>query len=215
MRGGDDPSRFLSAAGKENSLMNFGDILVYLADIVLLYILFRFLRHSRAIHIRTSIGPQWMIPVIFWAVAALCFFNYTGVFRWIQTIVFLLAGGLYMRIDSGLSPRGIVMFGRLHPYEKTFPIRIDDRHHCVYFTMGKAKVPVYFLPEEMTEVRAYLTKHARAAKRAKDRADAERAEARRNTKEKFLSAGSDLLAKGKQALRPRTEMKDETSGNEE
>ena len=195
--------------------MNIGDLLFYAADIALLYVLYRFYRHSRAIRIRTSIGPQWMIPVLFWAVAALAFFNYSGVFRWVQTVVLTVAGAIYWKIDSGLSPRGVVMFGRLYPYEKTLPIRIDKKQHCVVFTIGRAKIPVYFLPEEMPRVKNYVVKHARAAKRAKDKADAEKAEGLRNAVETIENTSVLLVTRGREALGLKAKKTEETDREEE
>jgi hypothetical protein len=58
------------------------------------------------------------------------------------------------------------MIGRLYPYEKTKPIVIDDEQHCVNFTIRRAPTPVYFLPEQMKEVRSYLSKHAGVAKKS-------------------------------------------------
>lgn len=145
--------------------MNIGDLIFYVLDAVILFLLYRMHQNSKTIKIETSLGPRWVIPAMFWAIAALGFFNYTGVFRWIQTIVLIVMGGIYWTMNSGLAPKGVVMIGRLYPYEKCMPIKVDDETHCVNFTIRRAPTPVYFLPEQMKEVHSYLAKHAGIAKK--------------------------------------------------
>ena len=144
--------------------MNWGDIIFYVLDTAILVMLVRMRGNSRKIHIQTTLGPRWVIPALFWAIAALGFFNYKGVFRWIQTIALIAMGGIYWTMESGLAPKGVVMIGRLYPYDKCKPITVDDKNHCVNFTIRRAPTPVYFLPEQMKEVRNYLSKHAGIAK---------------------------------------------------
>ncbi len=146
--------------------MTVGDLIFYVLDIVILAMLYQMYKNSREIEIKTSLGPRWVIPALFWAIAALGFFNYTGSFRWIQTITLIGMGAIYWMMDSGLSKKGIVVIGRLYTYEKVKPITIDDEHHCVNFTIRRAPTPVYFVPEQMKEVRNYLSKYAGTAKRA-------------------------------------------------
>jgi len=145
--------------------MTVGDLIFYVLDILILVLLVRMYRNSKTIEIKTSLGPRWVIPAVFWAIALLGLFNYTGAFRWIQTILLAIMGGLYWMMDSGLSRKGMVMIGRLYPYEKIKPITIDDEDHCVNFTIRRASTPIYFMPEQMKEVRSYLSKYAGLPKR--------------------------------------------------
>ncbi len=146
--------------------MTVGDIIFYVLDAVILYMLYRMYNNSKEIEVKTVIGPRWVIPAMFWAIALLGFFNYSGVFRWIQTILLVVMGGIYWKMESGLSPKGVVMIGRLYTYEKTKPITVDDENHCVNFTIRRAPTPMYFPPDKMKEVRSYLSKHAGIAKKA-------------------------------------------------
>ena len=146
--------------------MTVGDLIFYILDAVILYMLYRMYQQSKTIEVKTTLGPRWVIPALFWAIALLGLFNYSGAFRWIQTILLAAMGGIYWKMDSGLSPKGIVMIGRLYPYEKTKPITVDDEQHCVNFTIRRAPTPVYFKPEQMKEVRSYLSKYAGTAKKA-------------------------------------------------
>ena len=146
--------------------MNWGDIIFYVLDAVIMYMLIRMYRVSKTIEIKTSLGPRWVIPAVFWSIALLGLFNYRGVFRVIQTIMLVLMGAIYWTFDSGLCPQGVVMIGRLYPYEKAKPITVDDESHCVNFTIRKAPTPVFFPPEQMKDVHNYLAKHAGVAKKA-------------------------------------------------
>ena len=102
--------------------MTVGDLIFYVFDAAILYMLYRMYNASKTIEVKTTLGPRWVIPALFWAIALLGLFNYSGAFRWIQTILLAVMGGIYWQMDSGLSPKGIVMIGRLYPYEKTKPI---------------------------------------------------------------------------------------------
>lgn len=148
--------------------MSVGDLIFYLLDAVILYMLYRMRENSRRIQIRTSLGPRWVIPGMFWAVAALGFFNYTGSFRWIQTIMLGAMGVIFWQMDSGLSPKGVVMMGRLYPWEKCMPITVEEDTHCINITLRRLATPIFFLPEQMKDVRAYIAKHStRRANRSK------------------------------------------------
>ena len=146
--------------------MTVGDLIFYILDGVILFMLYRMYNNSKEIEVKTVLGPRWVIPALFWAIALLGLFNYKGAFRWIQTILLAVMGGIYWMMESGLSPKGVVMIGRLYPYEKTKPIVIDDEQHCVNFTIRRAPTPVYFHPDQMKEVRSYLSKHAGTAKKS-------------------------------------------------
>lgn len=141
--------------------MTVGDAIFYVLDAVILYMLYRMHQSSKTIEIKTTLGPRWVIPAMFWAVALLGAFNYQEpVFRIIQTAALIVMGAIYWTFDSGLSKKGVVMIGRLYPYEKAQPIMIDEENHCVNFTIRRAPTPVFFLPEQMAEVRNYLSKYA-------------------------------------------------------
>ena len=183
--------------------MNWGDIIFYVLDAVIMYMLIRMYRVSKTIEIKTSLGPRWVIPAIFWSIALLGLFNYRGVFRVIQTIMLVLMGAIYWTFDSGLCPQGVVMIGRLYPYEKTKPITVDDESHCVNFTIRKAPTPVFFPPEQMKEVHNYLAKHAGVAKKtvrtkAKTSAESEKTKAVK-TAEKPKKAAADTAKKKESA----------------
>lgn len=146
--------------------MTVGDLIFYVLDAVILYMLYRMHQASKTIEIKTSVGPRWVIPAMFWAIALLGLFNYRGAFRIIQTIALAVMGGIYWTFDSGLSKKGLVMIGRLYPYEKTKPITVDEANHCVNFTIRKAPTAIFFLPEQMRDVHNYLSRHAGIAKRS-------------------------------------------------
>ena len=156
--------------------MTVGDLIFYVFDAAILYMLYRMYNASKTIEVKTTLGPRWVIPALFWAIALLGLFNYFGAFRWIQTILLAVMGGIYWQMDSGLSPKGIVMIGRLYPYEKTKPITIDDEQHCVNFTIRRVPTAIFFLPEQMKDVHNYLSRHAGVPKRnVRTKAGAEKA----------------------------------------
>ena len=89
--------------------MTVGDLIFYLLDAVILYMLYRMYNSSKEIQVKTVLGPRGVIPALFWSIALLAFVNYNGSFRWIQIILLAVMGGIYLKIDSGRSTKGVVM----------------------------------------------------------------------------------------------------------
>ena len=61
--------------------MDYYDLVFYILDLMILIMEIRMIRVSQKVEIRTNAGPRWLIPVLFWAVAAVGMFNYSGIFR--------------------------------------------------------------------------------------------------------------------------------------
>lgn len=144
--------------------MDMMDLSFYILDAVILVMLIRMKKASDAIEIRTDVGARWVIPAMFWGIALIGVFRYTGIFRAVQTAVLVGFGGLYWTFNSGLSKDGIVMIGRLYPYTKLKKIQVDDADHCVNFSKNGAMAPIPFKEEQMRDVRNYLVKYAGIAK---------------------------------------------------
>ena len=140
--------------------MTVGDLIFYVLDAIVLFMLGKMLRDSQKVEIETRLGPRWVIPCIFWGIAAVSNFNYTGSFRLIQTIILIVMGILYWFMKSGLAPEGVVMIGRLYRYEKCMPMEVDDEYECVRLTIRKAPAEIRFPDGDMKAIRKYLSDHA-------------------------------------------------------
>ena len=140
--------------------MTVGDLIFYVLDAIVLFLLVRMLRDSRKVEIETRLGPRWVIPCVFWAIAAVSNFNYTGSFRLIQTIILVVMGIMYWFMRSGLAPEGVVMIGRLYKYEKCMPMEVDDEFEAVRLTIRKAPTEIRFPGADMKAIRKYLSDHA-------------------------------------------------------
>ena len=115
---------------------------------------------SRKVEIPTRLGPRWVIPAVFWGIALVSNFNYTGSFRVIQTIILIVMGIMYWFMKSGLCPEGVVMIGRLYKYEKCKPMEIDDEFNALKLTIRRAPTEIRFPDQDMNDIRKYLSKHA-------------------------------------------------------
>jgi hypothetical protein len=136
------------------------DLGFYVLDAIVMVMLVRMKAASRRIELPTRLGPRWVIPCVFWGIALVGLFNYSGVFRIVQTVLLAGMGILYWGLNSGLSPEGIVIIGRLYPYKKLKSIRILDKEHRVEFSKGAGPAFIDFAPDQMKEVHHYLSKHA-------------------------------------------------------
>lgn len=145
--------------------MDYYDLVFYILDLMILIMEIRMIRVSQKVEIRTNAGPRWLIPVLFWAVAAVGMFNYSGIFRIAQTIALVVLGIVYWFMQSGLSPDGIVIIGRLYPWNKVSKVHIDEAEKNVTFNIGKGPVTVPFKTADMKEVRAYMSRHGGIAKK--------------------------------------------------
>ncbi len=141
------------------------DIIFYVLDVIIFIMLARMLRASHKIEIKTKAAPRWVIPCVFWAIAVIGIVNFSGVFRIIHTGCLILDGILYLFMESGLSEDGIVMIGRLYPYEKLTRIEVRDAENTVYFAKKGGLAPIMFREEQMKDVHSYLSKHAGIAKK--------------------------------------------------
>ena len=140
--------------------MTVGDLIFYILDAVVLVLLAKMLRDSRKVEIPTRLGPRWVIPAVFWGIALVSNFNYTGSFRVIQTIILIVMGIMYWFMKSGLCPEGVVMIGRLYKYEKCKPMEIDDEFNALKLTIRRAPTEIRFPDQDMNDIREYLSKHA-------------------------------------------------------
>ena len=140
--------------------MNPGDVIFYVLDVIILVMLIRMQKDSAKVEIEAYTGPKWVIPGMFWAIALLSAVNYRGSFRLIQTITLIVFGVIYWFMKSGLAPDGVVMIGRLFPYEKTKPITFDEERKAVNFTVRRGITTIFFPKEDMTAIRNYLSEHA-------------------------------------------------------
>ncbi len=144
--------------------MTFMDLSFYILDTIIFFMLLSMLRNSGKIEVKTKAGSRWVIPCVFWGIAVLGMFNYKGVFLYIQTGCLIVFGIMYLFMESGLSQDGIVVIGKLYRYEKLKRIQVDDNDHCVNFARHGAMAPLIFQPEQMKEVRNYLSRYAGVAK---------------------------------------------------
>lgn len=145
--------------------MNIENIVFYVLDAVIFAMLIKMTRDSGKIEIKTKVASRWIIPAIFWGIALLSFFSYNGIFRIVQVSALVLMGVIYATMNSGLSKEGIVMIGRLYPWKKCTPIQVKEEEHCIIATIRKAPSVIPFEPEQMKEVRSFLSKNAGLAKK--------------------------------------------------
>lgn len=137
--------------------MNVFDIVYYVLDAVLIGMLTRWLKNSHEVKIETQVSMKWAVSMIFVIVAAVCAFFYEGVFRIVQTAVFLLAAVLYYMQKSGLSDKGIVNMGSLTKYEKAGKVNVNKAQNSIGFRNGNRTAVLYFAPDQMNDVRAFIT----------------------------------------------------------
>lgn len=140
--------------------MNMDDGIFYILDVVLLVMLIKWTLNSRKVIVSTKVGARWLLPALFAAVAVYGWFRYTGVFRWSQSIALLVFAVMYYFLKSGLSEEGIVMNGALTRWEDAGTVTLSKNDSCIYFRLRKRNAALYFDPEQLDEVRKFLSKRS-------------------------------------------------------
>jgi hypothetical protein len=140
--------------------MAFDDVLFYVLDVVILIMMIQWTRTSQKVKIHTKQGLQWLVPVIFVAVAVIGWFRYSGLFQIVQTIALIVFAGMYYFLKSGLSEEGIVINGSLTQWEDAGKVTLDKKNNCITFRLKRRDANMYFKPEQLEEIRKFLADKA-------------------------------------------------------
>jgi hypothetical protein len=65
-----------------------------------------------------DVGNKYYVIIIFAGLGLLQLLNFQGNISYVFLVSFILAGIVISNMDSGLSPKGIVVFARYYRYEK-------------------------------------------------------------------------------------------------
>ncbi|NCB32464.1 MAG: hypothetical protein EOM64_01045 [Erysipelotrichia bacterium] len=148
--------------------MPMEDFLFYGLDLVIIGMLIKMLLVSKKVELEIDPGLRWLIPVLFLTIALFSFIRFSGIFRYIQTILLSMMAVMYWFMKSGLTPTSIVMVGREIPYDKAGSIFIDESDHSLHFKF-KGSSAIYFRESQTEEIKAYLeASHVKLAKKKKD-----------------------------------------------
>ncbi len=136
------------------------DWIIYLFDVLILAMEIRMLLICRKIEIKAKQKLRWVIPALFWGLAVVSAFMYTGTIRYIQPAAVFILGSLYWLMGSGLSRDGIVVIGKLYPYNKIIKYEFNEEAKQVQFYIKTGGIPLDFPDRGMKELRKYLSDKA-------------------------------------------------------
>lgn len=84
---------------------NLGDYIFCAMDLIIILLLIQWVKVSKLVKIEAKAGNKFVFSAMFYLVAALSFFQYEGVLRYIQTISLIIIGTLFYFVKSGISEK--------------------------------------------------------------------------------------------------------------
>lgn len=76
-------------------MSNFGDYIFCAMDVMIILLLIQWVKVSRLVKVEAKAGNKFVFSAMFYLVAALSFFQYEGILRYIQTISLIVIGTLF------------------------------------------------------------------------------------------------------------------------
>ncbi len=135
---------------------NLGDYIFCAMDLIIILLLIQWVKVSKLVKIEAKAGNKFVFSAMFYLVAALSFFQYEGVLRYIQTISLIIIGTLFYFVKSGISEKGIIMTGVLSDWKKCGKIKMNYTDGCVSFQGKTRPVKLYFEKDQLNAVRDIL-----------------------------------------------------------
>ena len=86
---------------------NLGDYIFCAMDLIIILLLIQWVKVSKLVKIEAKAGNKFVFSAMFYLVAALSFFQYEGVLRYIQTISLIIIGTLFYFVKSENNKKGI------------------------------------------------------------------------------------------------------------
>lgn len=139
-------------------MSDFSDILFVIMDVMIMVMLFMWIKTSRKVIIEAKAGSKIIISVMFFAVAVLTFIRYSGWIRYVQTVTLIVIGVLFYLVKSGISEDGIVMTGIFTSWSKAGKVSLNRTDCSISFEVNHKPGRLYFKAEQMDEIRKVLTK---------------------------------------------------------
>jgi hypothetical protein len=139
-----------------DTIVSMDDLLFYVLDLLIFVMMLRWMKNSRKVVIPTKQGMQWLVPVIFVAVAVFGWFRYDGLFKYVQTAALLAFAVMYYFLKSGLSPEGIVINGALTTWGDAGSVTLSKKDNCVTIHNQKKVSSMYFDPSQLETIRKFL-----------------------------------------------------------
>ncbi len=136
-----------------------GDYIFCAVDLVIIVLLIFWVNTSRKVIVEAKAGSKLVFSAMFYVVAVMSFFQYSGFLKYFQTISLIVIGTLFYFVKSGVSEEGIIMTGVLTTWNDAQKITVNYADGCMSFEGKHRPVKLYFDKKQLNEVRDILNKN--------------------------------------------------------
>ena len=136
--------------------MNTVELVWLFIDLVVMIMFLFMLKNSLRVKVVSKVGHKSFIFTFFILLAIVGFWRNTGFFRYVQSIIVIILGIMYLQMKSGLSADGVVLMGSLTPYKKIKSLVLSANDASIFFTYNKKTKALFFKEEQYNEFRNYL-----------------------------------------------------------
>ena len=136
------------------------DWVILVMDLILMVHTCRMLVLSRKVVIESRAGSKWTMPVIYAVISLVSVFRFTGMMKYVQSILMLFLAVLSSFLKHGLAEDGIVRTGSFLTYEKAGTVTLSNNHSCIFFRAGHRDAMMTFEYDQLDEVRDYLRRRS-------------------------------------------------------
>lgn len=132
------------------------ELVILIMDLILAVHTCRMLYYSRKVELASLAGSRWTMPVIYAVISLVSVFRFSGIMKYVQSILMLFLALLSSFLKHGLAADGIVRTGSFVPYAKAGTITFSRNHSCIFFKAGHREAMMTFEYDQLDEVRDYL-----------------------------------------------------------
>lgn len=138
--------------------MDFSDFIFCILDILVEGLILFWAIRSRKVIVEAKSKSKLFLSIMFFVVAAISFYNYEGLAKWVQCISLLAIGVTFMFVKSGVSIDGIIVTGVEITWQQAGEATINYTDNTLAFENKKRPYRLYFEADDIKEVRDILKK---------------------------------------------------------
>lgn len=139
--------------------MDIGNIIFSVIDVVIVILLVFWVKTSRKVIVEAKSGSKLIFSMMFYFVAIMSYFQYSGITKWIQTIALLVIGTLFYFVKSGVSEEGVIITGVLTTWNEAKEVTLNYADGCLSLQGRHRPVKLFFDKKQMNEVRNVVDKN--------------------------------------------------------
>lgn len=135
-------------------------IIICLVNIVMWSIVFHRFTQSKQVEVIVKRKNNYLLTIVFMLLGILMYLKNPSYYMILNFISFSCAGFILSNLKEGFTAKGILFFGRLHPYNKIHDYQLEKKWDGYHFNFQVKQRNYYLILEEITkqQIDQYLNK---------------------------------------------------------